>query len=65
MSARQTSVCFERRGASDRPMQIEKFRPRDAVAARPSLVANSGKNHVSAGGFGVPPSEWTCITVPC
>jgi len=50
-------------GASD--LQIQKIWPRDAAAARPSLVANPGMNHISAGGFGIRLSEWTCTTVPC
>jgi len=62
MSARQTSVCLERCGASDE--QIQDIWLSDAAAARPSLVANLGTNHVSAGDIGIPLSEWTCTTVP-
>jgi len=47
-SARQTSVCLECCGASD--LQIQEIWLRDAAAARPSLVANNGTNHVSTGG---------------
>jgi len=60
---RQTSVCREHCGLSD--LKIQEIRPRDVAAAQPSLSANPGTNHVSAGGFGVPLSKWTCTTVPC
>jgi len=46
MSARHTSVCLERYGASD--LHIQLIRPRDAAAARFSLAANPRTNHVSS-----------------
>jgi len=55
-------VCLKRCGATD--LQIPEIWPCDASAARP-MVANPRTNHVSAGGFGILLSEWTCTPVPC
>jgi len=51
-------------GVSD--LQIQIIWPRDAAAAIPSLVPYRTRTHyVSAGGFGILLSKWTCTTVPC